>query len=257
MPRGADATRWYLFTASQPGESRRFSQDLVNEVVRRFLLTLWNVYSFFVTYASVDQFHPDQVPKDWKPASELDRWVLSELNNLVFQVERQLEAYNPTDAGRRIQEFVDLLSNWYVRRSRRRFWKSGNDEDKVSAYATLHTCLTTLSKLLAPFTPFVAEEMYQNLVRSVDEDAPESVHLASFPQGSPELVDQPLMESTRLAMRISSMGRGARSRAGIKVRQPLSKVLVRPRVPDEEGYVLRVRSQILDELNVKELAVLS
>ena len=254
---GADATRWYLFTASQPGESRRFSQDLVNEVVRRFLLTLWNVYSFFVTYASVDQFHPDQVPKDWKPASELDRWVLSELNNLVFQVERQLEAYNPTDAGRRIQEFVDLLSNWYVRRSRRRFWKSGNDEDKISAYATLHTCLTTLSKLLAPFMPFVAEEMYQNLVRSVDEGAPESVHLASFPQGSPELVDQPLMESTRLAMRVSSMGRGARSRAGIKVRQPLSKVLVRPRVPDEEEYLLQVRSQILDELNIKELAVLA
>ena len=209
---GADATRWYLFTASQPGESRRFSQDLVNEVVRRFLLTLWNVYSFFTTYASVDNFHPDQIPQGWKPTSELDRWLMSELNSLVAQVDEQLEAYNPTDAGRRIQDFVDLLSNWYVRRSRRRFWKSENDDDKASAYATLYTCLSTLCKLMAPFTPFVAEEMYQNLVRSVDGDAPESVHLASFPLDSPELVDHQLMTATRLAMEISRMGRAVRSR---------------------------------------------
>ena len=252
---GADATRWYLFTAAQPGESRRFSQDLVNEVVRRFLLTLWNVYSFFTTYASVDQFHPDQVPKGWKPTSELDRWLLSELNSLVSQVDRQLESYNPTDAGRRIQDFVDRLSNWYVRRSRRRFWKSENDEDKNSAYATLYNTLTTLCKLLAPFMPFVAEEMYQNLVRSVDEGAPESVHLAAFPEASPALVDQSLMDATRLAMRISSMGRAARSQAGVKVRQPLKRVLVRPRVPGEGDHVLRLQAQILDELNIKELQV--
>ena len=254
---GADATRWYLFTASQPGESRRFSQDLVNEVVRRFLLTLWNVYSFFTTYASVDNFHPDQVPQGWKPTSELDRWLMSELNFLVAQVDRQLEAYNPTDAGRRIQDFVDLLSNWYVRRSRRRFWKSENDDDKTSAYATLYTCLSTLCKLMSPFTPFVAEEMYQNLVRSVDGDAPESVHLADFPEPSLDLVDPPLMEATRLAMRISSMGRGARSRAGVKVRQPLSRVLIRPRSPEEGEHILQVQSQILDELNIKELQVLT
>ena len=253
---GADATRWYLFTASQPGESRRFSQDLVNEVVRRFLLTLWNVYSFFTTYASVDNFHPDQIPQGWKPTSELDRWLMSELNSLVEQVDRQLESYNPTDAGRRIQDFVDLLSNWYVRRSRRRFWKSENDDDKISAYATLYTCLSTLCKLMAPFTPFVAEEMYQNLVRSVDGGAPESVHLADFPEPSLDLVDQPLMEATRLAMRISSMGRGARSRAGVKVRQPLSRVLIRPRSPGEGEYLRRVQPQVLDELNIKELQVL-
>ena len=253
---GADATRWYLFTASQPGESRRFSQDLVNEVVRRFLLTLWNVYSFFTTYASVDNFHPDQIPQGWKPASELDRWLMSELNFLVSQVDRHLESYNPTDAGRRIQDFVDLLSNWYVRRSRRRFWKSENDDDKISAYATLYTCLSTLCKLMAPFTPFVAEEMYQNLVRSVDADAPESVHLADFPEPSLDLVDQPLMEATRLAMRISSMGRGARSRAGVKVRQPLASVAVKPRTPEEGEYLHRVQPQVLDELNIKELQVL-
>ena len=249
---GADATRWYLFTASQPGESRRFSQDLVNDVVRRYLLTLWNVYSFFTTYAHVDQFHPDQVPDGWKPTEELDRWLLSELNSLVLQVDRQLEDYNPTDAGRRIQDFVDLLSNWYVRRSRSRFWKSENDEDKIAAYAALHTCLTTLSKLLAPFMPFVAEEMYQNLVRSVDEEAPESVHLAQFPQAVPDLVDQTLMDATRLAMRISSMGRGARSRAGIRVRQPLGRVMVKTQTPSESGYIALIGPQIMDELNIKE-----
>ena len=254
---GADATRWYLFTASQPGESRRFSTDLVNDVVRRHLLTLWNVYSFFITYASVDQFQPDQVPQGWKPTSELDRWLISELNSLVAQVDGQLGSYNPTDAGRRIQEFVDRLSNWYVRRSRRRFWKSESDEDKNSAYATLYTCLTTLCKLIAPFMPFVAEEMYQNLVRSVDSDAPESVHLAPFPQASPELVDQRLMEATRLAMRVSSMGRGARSRAGIKVRQPLNMALVRAPHAAEVEQILQVQEQILDELNIKQLQVLN
>ena len=181
---------------------------------------------------------------------------MSELNFLVAQVDRQLEAYNPTDAGRRIQDFVDLLSNWYVRRSRRRFWKSENDDDKISAYATLYTCLSTLCKLMAPFTPFVAEEMYQNLVRSVDGDAPESVHLADFPEPSLDLVDQPLMEATRLAMRVSSMGRGARSRAGVKVRQPLASVAVKPRTSEEGEYLRRVQPQVLDELNIKELQVL-
>ena len=254
---GADATRWYLFTASQPGESRRFSQDLVNEVVRRFLLTLWNVYSFFTTYASVDEFHPHQIPQDWQPGSELDRWLLSELSSLVSQADANLDEYNPTDGSRRIQEFVDRLSNWYVRRSRRRFWKSENDEDKISAYATLYTCLTTLCKLLAPYTPFVAEEMYQNLVRSVDSEAPESVHLAAYPEAMPEMVDQQLMDATRLAMRVSSMGRGARSRAGLKVRQPLTRLLVKPRSPDEAQHLSRVEAQVLDELNIKELQVLS
>ena len=254
---GADAVRWYLFTASQPGESRRFSQDLVNEVVRRFLLTMWNVFSFFTTYASVDEFHPNQAPLVPTATPELDRWLMSELHNLVAQVDRNMESYSPTDAGRRIQEFVDRLSNWYVRRSRRRFWRSENDEDKISGYATLYECLTTLCKLIAPFMPFVAEEMYQNLVRSVDPDAPESVHLAEFPKASPEMVDQSLMEATRLAMKVSSMGRGARSRAGMKVRQPLSKVLVKTRTPEEAEAVLRVQYQILDELNIKELEVVS
>ncbi len=254
---GADATRWYLFTASHAGESRRFAQDLVNEVVRRYLLTLWNVYSFFTTYAEVDSFNPNQVPQDWKPTAELDRWILSEVNYLIAQTDRHMDSYNPTDAGRRIQEFVDGLSNWYVRRSRRRFWKSENDDDKLSAYATLYTCLVALSKLIAPFMPFVAENMYQNLVCSVQPDAPESVHLADFPVADEGLIDQGLMDATRLAMKISSMGRGARSRAGVKVRQPLPKLLVRPRASGEGSHLGQVAPQILDELNIKELEVLS
>ena len=254
---GADAVRWYLFTASHPGESRRFSEKLVNEVVRRHLLTLWNVYSFFTTYASVDQFHPSQVPADWTPASELDRWLLSELNTLVPQVDTLMETYEPTDAGRRIQEFVDRLSNWYVRRSRRRFWKSENDTDKLSAYATLYTCLTTLCRLMAPFTPFVAEEMYQNLVRSVDPESPESVHLTPFPSADATVVDPSLMDATRLAMRISSMGRGARSKAGLKVRQPLDLMKVMTSNVLEKNRLEDLEDQLRDELNVKKVQVTS
>jgi isoleucyl-tRNA synthetase len=253
---GADALRWYLFTASQPGEPRRFSARLVQETLRRVLLTLWNVYSFFTNYAAIDRFHPDQIPDGWRPSSELDRWILSELNVLVLQVDADLEGYSPTDAGRRIQEFIDQLSNWYVRRSRRRFWKSDSDADKLSAYATLYSCLETLTRLMAPLAPFVAEEMYQNLVCAVSPSASDSVHLASFPVADPSLIDQPLMEATRLAMKISSMGRSARSKAGLKVRQPLAQVWVKPRVPVEKDYLGQVQSQVLDELNIKELQVL-
>ena len=250
---GADALRWYLFTASHPGEPRRFSDKLVNETLRRVILTLWNVYSFFTNYATIDEFHPGQVPQDWKPENELDRWILSELNVLVSQVDDYLESYNPTDAGRRIQEFIDGLSNWYVRRSRRRFWKSENDSDKLSAYATLYDCLVTVSKLMAPLAPFVAEELYQNLVRSVRENEPDSVHLASFPRADESLVDQPLMDATRLAMRFSSMGRSARSKAGLKVRQPLAGMVVRTRTSEEAGHLQMVQAQILEELNIKEM----
>ena len=250
---GADALRWYLFTASHPGEARRFSDRLVNETLRRVLLTLWNVYSFFTNYAAIDEFQPAKVPEDWKPANELDRWILSELNVLVSQVDENLDRYNPTDAGRRIQEFIDRLSNWYVRRSRRRFWKSENDADKLSAYATLYDCLVTVAKLMAPLAPFVAEELYQNLVCSVDPDTPDSVHLAAFPVADSSLVDEPLMDATRLAMRISSMGRAARSKAGLKVRQPLGGMVVKTRTEIEWEYITRISSQVLDELNIKDL----
>ena len=249
---GADALRWYLFTASHPGEPRRFSDKLVNETLRRVLLTLWNVYSFFTNYASIDRFHPEQVPADWKPENELDRWVLSELNVLVEQVDGYMDSYNPTDSGRRLQEFIDQLSNWYVRRSRRRFWKSENDGDKLSAYATLYRCLVTVARLMAPLAPFMADEIYRNMVCTVDDSAPDSVHLDSYPVSDPSLIDRDLMDATRLAMQVSSMGRAARSRAGVKVRQPLAEV----RVWGNAGHLKQVQSQILEELNIKQLSVI-
>ena len=253
---GADAIRWYLFTATQPGDSRRFSQRLVNEVVRRFMLTLWNVYSFFTTYAEIDGYNPSEQKGPAEPTSELDRWILSEMNLLIAQVDEALEGYEPTNGGRRIQEFVDLLSNWYVRRSRRRFWKSENDEDKLSAYSTLYFCLANLCRLMAPYTPFLAESMYQNLVRSVDSDAPESVHLAEFPTCDESRIDEGLMEATRLAMKLSSLGRDARSRAGKKVRLPLRKALVRTREAAEGRHVGQIETQLREELNIKEIELM-
>ena len=252
---GADALRWYLFTASQPGEARRFSSKLVSETLRRVLLTLWNVYSFFTNYASIDEFHPEQKPEGWKPENELDRWILSELNTLIEQVDSYLEGYDPTNAGRRIQEFIDQLSNWYVRRSRRRFWKSENDSDKLSGYITLHDCLVTVAKLMAPLAPFVSEEIYQKLVSAVEPDAPNSVHLAQYPTADASLVDQNLMEATRLVMRISSMGRSARSKAGIKVRQPLNSINVLVKSDIEKQQLEPMIPQLIDEINVKSVTI--
>ena len=250
---GADALRWYLFTASHPGEPRRFSDRLVQQTLRQVLLTLWNVYSFFTNYANIDEFEPSQIPDDWRPEAELDRWVLAELNQLVQVVDGHLDNYNPTDAGRRIADFIDNLSNWYVRRSRRRFWKSEADADKLGAYATLYTCLTTVARLMAPLTPFVSEQMYRNLELRFNPDGPDSVHLADYPVADTSLIDDAIMDATRLAIRVSSMGRAARSKAGLKVRQPLASVVVRTRTPDEAKYLDWVGEQILEELNIKKL----
>jgi isoleucyl-tRNA synthetase len=249
---GADALRWYLLTSSPAGSPRRFSAELVAETQRKFLSTLWNTYSFFVLYANIDKFDPRTVGAV-KIDAELDRWILSDLNQLIDYVNKALESYDPTDAGRRIQEFVDNLSNWYVRRSRRRFWKSESDADKLSAYVTLYNCLVTLSKLIAPFTPFMAEEIYRNLVRSVDTRAPDSVHLTRFPEADLSRVDQRLSEDIHLAMRISSMGRSARSKAGIKVRQPLARALVKVRSKSEQESVEHIKPQVVEELNVKDI----
>ena len=250
---GADALRWYLFTASHPGEPRRFSDRLVQQTLRQVLLTLWNVYSFFTNYANIDEFEPSQIPDDWRPEAELDRWVLAELNQLVQVVDGHLDNYNPTDAGRRIADFIDNLSNWYVRRSRRRFWKSEADADKLGAYATLYTCLTTVARLMAPLAPFVSEQMYRNLELRFNPDGPDSVHLADYPVADTSLIDDAIMDATRLAIRVSSMGRAARSKAGLKVRQPLASVVVRTRTPDEAKYLDWVGEQILEELNIKKL----
>jgi len=251
---GADALRWYFFTSSPPGNVRRFAEKSVAEVTRRFLLTLWNVYSFFITYANIDHFTPSSEGASLEP-SELDRWIISELNQLIADVDTALDGYNPTEAGRKIENFVNDLSNWYVRRSRRRFWKSENDADKLSAYTTLYECLVTLSKLLAPFIPFLAEELYQNLVCSTFPKAPDSVHLADFPVADMTKIDKQLVTDTQLAMRISSLGRAARSQAGIKVRQPLAVNYVgfSSMSKGMDSALKRIMPQVLDELNVKEL----
>ena len=248
---GADALRWYMFTSGPPGNVRRMSSDMVVEVMRNFLMTLWNTYSFFVIYANIDNFVPDTKPVTL--TSELDKWLMSRLNQLVSEVDGLLDNYDPTTAGRKIESFVSDLSNWYVRRSRRRFWKSQNDDDKLSAYNCLYQTLVTLSKLLAPFIPFVAEEIYQNLVRNVDSQAPESVHLVSFPVANPDLVDTGIIEDTELAMKVCSMGRAARSKSAVKVRQPLPRVVVRARSAHEREALKGLCSQILDELNVKDI----
>jgi len=258
---GADATRWYMYTASPAGSSRRFSLGLVEEGLRRFLLTLWNTYSFFVSYANIDQADPRVAPATAAP--ELDRWLLSELNALVLKVTEELEAYDPTDAARAIEAFVDDLSNWYVRRSRRRFWRGASeaDTDKQWAYHTLYTALVTVSKLLAPFTPFIAEEMYRNLVVSLDPAAPESVHLAAWPTADNARTDQHLNEHIRSVKRVCSLGRAARAKAQIKVRQPVSQVLVKLPTASNPGsaevaVISRYRDLIKEELNAYDVEFL-
>ncbi|MGO8684675.1 MAG: isoleucine--tRNA ligase, partial [Thermoleophilia bacterium] len=253
---GADAFRWFMFTSQQPWSPRRFGPEMVDEVVRRFLLTLWNTYSFFTVYANIDRFDPtaDRVPLAERPL--LDRWLISELNQLVATVTQGLEEYDATNSGRAIQEFVDELSNWYVRRSRRRFWKSSHDRDKLAAYHTLYDCLVTLSKLLAPYTPFVAEELYQNLVRSVDATAAESVHLCDWPLVDAAAIDGAAAADMAAARRVVELGRAARNGAAVKTRQPLREVVVAAPAA-ERAAVDRLRDIVTDELNVKQVRLVA
>jgi isoleucyl-tRNA synthetase len=256
---GSDAMRWYLYTASPPGQERRFSVDLVSEVVREFTLPLWNVYSFFVTYANLDGWTPgsDQFPPVPEERNSLDRWLVSELNVLVRDVTTALETYDVPGATRPIEGFVDVLSRWYLRRSRRRFWKGESDADKNSAYAALYEALVTLSKLLALTMPFLAEELYQNLVRSVDDDAPESVHMASWPLMDVARIDEALNRDMRLVMKLASLGHAARNQAAIKVRQPLSEAAFSVANADEQRALEIYADLLADELNVKKVRSLS
>ncbi len=249
---GADAFRWYLFTVSSPWYPRRFFPEAIEEVVRKFLLTLWNTYSFFVVYANIDGFDPadHRLPEANRPL--LDRWLIASRERLIGRVRRGLDNYDVTASGRHIQEFVDELSNWYIRRSRRRYWKSEEDEDKISAYLTLHESLVAVAKLLAPYTPFIAEEMYRNLVCSLDADAVESVHLCDFPQAREELVDEDLLFQMEAVRRVVNMGRAARNKAAIKTRQPLAAAIV---VADgrERAALESLEQLVLEELNVKKV----
>ena len=255
---GADALRWYLYTAASPGQPRRFSQDLVSESIRRFMLTFWNTYSFFVTYANLDQ--PDLSEAGRVPVAErpvIDRWLVSRLNALIRDVTAMMDEYDVTGAGRAIENFCDDLSNWYVRRNRRRFWKSEGDSDKLAAYQTLYEALVTVTKLAAPFIPFVTEAMYRNLVLTVQPDAPMSVHLNDFPVADPALIDEKLIKETGSVIKVVSLGRAARSAAKLKVRQPLLEVLVKPRTLDEGAGIERFAQQVLEELNVKAVQVVT
>ncbi|MFM8427551.1 MAG: isoleucine--tRNA ligase, partial [Chloroflexota bacterium] len=250
---GADALRWYLYTATPPGQERRFSSDLVGEVIRNFTLTLWNVYSFFVTYANLDK---PQALNITAPANELDRWLLSELNVLVRDVTKAYEEYDVTNATRPVEQFVETLSTWYVRRSRRRFWKNDSAADKQSAYSTLYTALTAVAKLIAPAMPFLAEELYQNLVRSVDETAPESVHLSEWPVAMEEFIDESLNTEMKLVMKLVSLGHSARQKANRKVRQPLAEAAFSVGNNTERAALLKNAEVVQDELNVKQVRLL-
>ena len=247
---GADVMRW-MYCRSKPENSMLFGYTLAEEVKRRFLIPLWNVYSFFVTYANLDEWTPKDVTTQY---SLLDRWILSKLQVIVQDITSCLEKYDAYGATARLEQFVDELSKWYVRRSRRRFWKSEADVDKKAGYTTLYTCLTTIVKLLASFLPFLAEEMYQNLVRSVKPNAPESLHHNDWPLADMSFIDEKLMADMDLAAKICSLGRSARNKAGIKLRQPLQEA----RVVAEKAMLERLQEfteLIKDELNVKELAL--
>jgi isoleucyl-tRNA synthetase len=238
---GADVLRWLLFSINQPGLPKRFDIKGVKEVMNRTFRMLWNSYYFFVMYARVDKFKIQDSKSKALASHLLDRWIISELNCLIRNVDSKLEKYDVYGSTKAIENFIDNLSNWYIRRSRRRFWKSENDKDKKEAYETLYYLLVNLAKLMAPFTPFIAEEIYKNLTGK------ESVHLADFPKAEEKLIDENLNEQMRLVRKFVKLGLAARARAGIKVRQPLSRMIINEVVQDDLLGLLR------DEVNVKEV----
>lgn len=246
---GADAVRWYFYTASAPWLPSRFSADNVSEAQRKFMGTLWNTYAFYVLYADIDKFNPAEHKLEDQKLTIMDKWILSALNSLIAYVDEALNEYKITESARAIEAFVDDLSNWYVRRSRERFWGSDMTEDKEAAYTTLSHVLIELSKILAPFTPFMAEQIYQNLVRNFDETAPLSVHLCAFPTAEEKAVDKNLEDGMKEVINVVTLGRAARNKANIKNRQPLSVLYVKGKPLTEELQTL-----IADELNVKKVS---
>ncbi|MEI6132471.1 MAG: isoleucine--tRNA ligase [Bacillota bacterium] len=246
---GADAVRWYFFTGSAPWLPSRFYEDAVGEGQRKFMGTFWNTYAFYILYAGLDGFNPSDYSLEYEKLAVMDKWVISKLHTLIKFVDTSLETYRITEAGRAISEFADELSNWYVRRCRERFWASEMHQDKVNAYMTLNYVLETLTKLSAPFVPFMAEAIYQNLVRSVKSDAPESVHLCDFPVANSEWILPELEKNMDLVLSVVVLGRAARNNASLKNRQPLAKMFVKSetRLPDDFSEL------VLEELNVKEI----
>lgn len=254
---GADAFRWYLYTAAPPGEPRRFSVDLVGQVVAKFYNTLWNTYSFFVTYANIDGWTPSQTVPPVQERDWLDRWVLAALHKTVKTVTEAYEGYNVTDATRPVEAFVEVLSNWYVRRSRRRFWKNESDSDKQSAYATLYECLVTVTKLIAPAMPFLSEAMYRNLVANFFPKLPDSVHLADWATYDESLIDEKLLAEMELVQHLVSLGLAGRNSVELGVRQPLASVSFGVTSAVDRQTVVQYTDLIQDELNVKSVKILT
>ena len=247
---GADAVRWYFYSASAPWIPNRFSGDAVSEGQRKFIGTLWNTYAFYVLYANIDNFDPSAHTLDKNNLHPMDKWVLSKLNTLVQEVDGNLESYKITEAARALLAFTDELSNWYVRRCRERFWAPGMEADKVNAYMTLYTVLVTVVKLAAPFVPFMADAVYQNLVRSTDKTAPESVHLCDFPVADTSLIDTDLEANMDFTLDVVALGRAARNAAAIKNRQPIGKMFVQAET-ELSGMFAAIAAE---ELNVKEIS---
>jgi len=254
---GADATRWYMISNSDPWDNLKFDVDGVDEVRRKFFGTLYNTYSFFALYANIDGFtgKEAEVPMERRP--EIDRWIISLLNTLVKEVTASLEDYDPTPAARAIQEFVgENLSNWYVRLNRKRFWGGEMNEDKLSAYQTLYTCLETVAKLAAPFAPFISDRIFCDLNALSGRHSEDSVHLASFPKCNEALIDSRLEDMMAMAQQVSSMVLALRRKVNIKVRQPLAKVLIPVLDDATEEHLSAVKSLILNEVNIKDMELI-
>ena len=246
---GADAIRWYFYVNSAPWLPNRFHGKAVVEGQRKFMGTLWNTYAFFVLYANIDEFDATKYTLDYEKLSVMDKWLLSKLNSMIKEVDYDLGNYRIPEAARALQDFVDDMSNWYVRRSRERFWAKGMEQDKINAYMTLYTALVTISKAAAPMIPFMTEEIYQNLVRSIDKDAIESIHLCDFPEVREEWINKELEDDMEELLKIVVLGRAARNTANIKNRQPIGTMYVKADKEMGQFYT----DIIADELNVKEV----
>ncbi len=251
---GADTLRWYLVTTSPPWRPTLFDEEGLKEVQRRFFSTLMNTYSFFALYANIDRYTGSEERIPIKQRQEIDRWILSELNSLYDEYTRLMDEYSVTHAARAVSDFtIDKLSNWYVRRNRRRFWKSEKGADKTAAYQTLYECLAGIAKLMAPFAPFTAEVLYRNLVTVGNTESEESVHLAMIPQKVESVVDKNLEHKMDIAQRIVYLARSIRSKSNLKVRQPLRRIVVSVRNKDDEQDILKMKRVILEEINVKDI----
>ena len=255
---GADAVRWYMITNSQPWDNLKFDEAGVDEVRRKFFGTLYNTYAFFALYANIDKFNYKEADIDIKDRPEIDRWILSELNSLILEVDNAYSSYEPTRAGRAISEFVDAhLSNWYVRLSRRRFWKSEDNQDKLSAYQTLYTCLETVARLGSPIAPFFCEQLYRDLNNVTGRNKAESVHLTDFPEANKAYIDKALEERMEMAQLVSSLVLSLRKKANIRVRQPLSKIMIPVKDENMKTQLEKVSHLIKSEVNIKEIEFLS